>query len=347
MDPTVYEARLAQDQANLAQAHAQVEQAQARLVQARSELTRSSELAKREMISPAELETATANRDSLEAQLKMALASVEQAQALLRLSKANLDYTTIRSPVSGVVIARNVNEGQTVVASMSAQVLFLIAADLKQVQVEASISEADIGKIKLDQPVKFTVDAHDRPFEGSVSQIRLAAAIAQNVVTYPVVIRAENPDLILFPSMTVGVSCEVARRSNALKAPNAALRFRPEEAAIGKEPGKKTAVEKSAGDNAAAGEHGRGRRPSGGEQSDWGRSAGKVWIRKTPGAAPEPIVLSLGISDGSFTEVLEPAELKEGQEVITGYAVPGAGKQADIVNPFAPPTPPGMRRAAR
>jgi HlyD family secretion protein len=309
----------------------------------------------------------------------------------LRLSQANLDYTTIRSPVSGVVIARNVNEGQTVVASMSAQVLFLIANDLKQMQVESSIPESEIGKIQIGQSVEFTVDAYDRSFRGSVSQIRLAAATVQNVVTYPVVVSTENADLKLFPSMTANITCEVAYRGDALKVPNAALRFKPEEAAVGKGssdkgPGEKGAAEKGAGDKAgadrgspgkappgppggekaavekagdvkasgdmpAAGERGRGRRSGDGERggggrSGWSRSAGKVWVQKTPGAPLEPIVFSLGISDGSFTEVLESTELKEGQEVITGYTVPGS-KQAEVVNPFAPPSPPGMRRAGR
>lgn len=227
IDPTVYEARLAQDEANQAESLASVDQSNAKLAQAEKDLVRAKELAKRDMLSQAELDAAQATRDTLAAQLKVSQAAVEQAKAALRLSKANLGYTTIRSPVDGVVVARNVSEGQTVVASMSAQVLFLIATDLREVQVEASVPEADIGRIRVDQPVTFTVDAYEEEFQGKVSEIRLSASTVQNVVTYPVVIRAANPERKLYPSMTANIVCEVARHEGVLKIPNAALRFKP------------------------------------------------------------------------------------------------------------------------
>jgi len=324
IDPTVYEAQLARDEANLKQSLASVEQTQAKLVQVSNELVRATELARRDMISKTELDAAVADRDTLNAQLKVAEAAVEQTRAALRLSKANLGYTTIRSPVDGVVIARNVDEGQTVVASMSAQVLFQIATDLHQVQVVASVPEADIGKIRIGQPVTFTVDAYDLEFTGKVAQVRLAAATVQNVVTYPVVVRAENPDNKLFPSMTASIACEVARIPDALKLPNAALRFKPTPAAgaaTGKEHGR-------SGDGAA-------------------KSGPKVWIQAAPGQPATPARLTTGITDGSFTEVKESEKLREGQAVIIGMSDPGAPAAAATVNPFTPQMPGGRGQPRR
>ncbi|MEI6970975.1 MAG: efflux RND transporter periplasmic adaptor subunit [bacterium] len=317
IDPTVYEARLAQDEANLLQSEASVEQAQAKLDQAEKELTRAKELARRDMLSQAELDAAIANRDTLIAQLKVARAAVEQSKASLRLSKANLDYTTIRSPIDGIVIARNVNEGQTVVASMSAQVLFTIAADLQEIQVEASIPESEIGKIRIDQPVIFSVDAYDNTFTGAVSRIRLAAATVQNVVTYPVVIRARNPAGRLFPGMTANINCEVARRENVLKLPNAALRYRPTDDS-------KT----------------RQARGKAGQQKQQGP---RVWIQNDGGTTPVSVEVETGISDGLFTELISTSQFTEGSQVIVGAADNSAGAKA-AVSPFTPTPPGGPRR---
>lgn len=316
IDPTVYEARLAQDEASLRQNQASVEQSRARWVQAEKDLERSRELAKREMLSQAELDAAVAERDSLAAQLKVAEASVELARASLSLSRANLGYTTIRSPVDGVIIARNVDEGQTVVASMSAQVIFEIATDLREVQVEASVPEADIGRIRPDQPVRFTVDAYDESFRGRVSQIRLAAKTEQNVVTYPVIVRADNPDGRLFPGMTATMSCEVARRTGVQKAPNAALRFRPPDAPP------VSRGETSAGE-------------------------GVVWVQDGGSGAPRAQRVGLGISDGIMTELTDAGSLEDGQELVTGIVDASAADDDASVNPFTPRAPPGMRGRRR
>ncbi|HBA83661.1 MAG TPA: efflux RND transporter periplasmic adaptor subunit [Verrucomicrobia bacterium] len=302
IDPTVYEARLAQDQANLAQSEANVEETQAKLLQAEKELVRSQELMRRKMLSETEYEAALANRDTLAAHLKVARASVELSQASLRLSKANLGYTTIRSPVDGVVIARNVDEGQTVVASMTAQVLYRIATDLQQIQVEASIPEADIGSIREGQPVTFTVDAYEQTFTGVVQQVRMAASTVQNVVTYPVIVSAANEEGKLFPGMTANIACEISHRKDVLKIPNAALRFKPS-----------------------------------GEKSADAKSGARVWIQPKPGAGLAPVRVETGFSDGSFSELKEPSELREGQDVVVGLAE--AGGAAGTVNPFAPRFP--------
>lgn len=322
IDPTTYEARLAQDQANLIESHANVEQTQAKLLQAEKELERARKLTAREMLSQSDLDTAIANRDTLTAQMKVAQAAVQQAEAALSLSKANLGYTTISSPVDGVVIARNVSEGQTVVASMSAQVLFLIATDLSKIQVEASIPEADIGKVAVGQTVTFTVDAFDETFTGSVSQVRMAATTVQNVVTYTVVIQADNPGKKLFPSMTADIICEVAHQSNVLKIPNAALRFKPEDKTA------KTTQDNGTPKKNSRGEHGP-----------------RVWVPKAGGEGVRPVSVTLGITDGAFTEVTPPSELVENQEIITG--IQASTETAKTVNPFTPQMPRQARRVTR
>lgn len=308
IDPAVYEARLAQDEANLQQSLAAVDQAQAKLDQAEKELTRTRELQRRDLAAQADLDTAVANRDVCAAQAKLAQASVAQAQAAVRLAKINLDYTAIASPVDGVVVDRDVSEGQTVVASMTAQTIFTIASDLREIQLEASIAEADIGKIKVDQQVVFTVDAYDEEFKGTVAQVRLAAAKVQNVVTYPVIVRASNPDERLFPGMTANISFQVAQRENVVKVPNAALRFKPELAGNGME-------------------H---------------KSGPKVWVLDAARKVPVPIPVKTGIGDGSFVEVVSPSSLEAGQDVIVGMTV--AGTRTDkTVNPFTPTMPGGRR----
>ena len=303
IDPAAYQAKVAQDRANLQSALAAVEQVRARLTQAEKELQRSRELKSRNLISQSDLDGAVADRDSLAAQLKLAQAGIGQARAALTLSQTNLDYTTIKSPVDGVVVARNVDEGQTVVASFASQTLFVIAADLKQMQVEASIPEADIGKIQAGQPVAFSVDAYgEEKFQGTVSQVRIAATTLQNVVTYPVIVKAANPDQKLLPGMTANLTFQVDRRTGVLKVPNAALRFRPQN------------LEAAATEPAANEPH--------------------LWI--LTGQGLESIPVTLGITDGAFTE-LRGGEVKEGQEVVIGMAEPGAA--AGKVNPFMPKMP--------
>src|SRR5207237_305523 len=164
-----------------------------------------------ELISPSDLDTAIATFDSLAAQVKVAEASVVQAQAVLESSMVNLRYTTIVSPIDGIVIARSVDVGQTVAASLSAPTIYVIADDMKKMQIQASVAEADIGRIKEEMDVTFTVDAYrnDR-FKGKVSQIRLSATTVQNVVTYTVIIDAANPGTKLLPGMTANVSFDSA-----------------------------------------------------------------------------------------------------------------------------------------
>lgn len=329
IDPSVYEARLAQDKANLAQCEASLQQSRAKLAQAEKELDRAKQLAERQMLSQADLDAAIANREILAAQVKLSEAGIQQAQASLNVSQANLDYTTIKSPVDGVVISRNVDEGQTVVASMSAQVLYQVAMDLLKVQIEASIPEADIGKIKTGQPATFTVDAYDVTFTGNVFQIRMAAATIQNVVTYPVIVLADNPDMKLFPGMTANIVVETARSENVMKIPNGALRFKPDDSAIAQDSREKT----GGADKQASGE----RRPDN-EKRGHDQRRSKVWIQEKPGELLKMVKVATGITDGSFSEVKEPSDLKAGQSVIVGVLAPGETQTA-ASNPFIPQMP--------
>ncbi|MFH1022828.1 MAG: efflux RND transporter periplasmic adaptor subunit [Planctomycetota bacterium] len=319
IDPAVYEARVAQDEAQLRRSQADVEAAKARLVQAEKDLDRAKTLAAKDLVPKSELDAATANRDVLAAQLKTGEAAVQQSEAALRLSRANLDYTIIRSPVDGVIINRNVSEGQTVVASMSAQTIFTIAAGLARIQVEASLPEADIGKLRKGQPVTFTVDAYDREFTGAVREVRLAASTVQNVVTYPVIVSAENPDETLFPGMTSNLTFEVDRRENVLKLPNAALRFRPASAAAAKE---------------SEPEKRRGSRKRARDAEIWTLAAGEL----------RPIRITPGITDGAFTEMAD-GDLAAGAEIVTGIAEKDAEKET--VNPFTPKFPDRRNRPPR
>ena len=228
LEPSLFETQIAQAQANLARAEADVERLRVTLDDARAQLARSEDLSSRDLISTTELEAAQVAVRSAEAQLKSSEAGVTQSQASLSQNEVNLGHTVITAPIDGIVIARQVDMGQTVAASMSAPELFIIAADLTKMRVIANIDESDVGRIRPGQVVWFTVDAYpSEEFEGTVSQIRLEPVVLQNVVTYATVIDVPNNELKLKPGMTATVTLEIARRENILRIQNSALRFRP------------------------------------------------------------------------------------------------------------------------
>ncbi len=274
-----YDSALAQLEASLAQ-----EQAQASAIQA-----------------------AAAQLKVAEAQLENALAQVRQRQAALQQARVDLERTKIYSPLDGVVVSRNVDIGQTVAASLQAPTLFTIAQDLTRMQVDTNVDEADIGRIQVGHRATFTVDAFPaQTFSGEVVQIRKAPQVVQNVVTYNVVVGVRNSDLKLLPGMTANVRIVVDQKSAVLKVPNAALRFRPQ----GMEPdgaprGRQPAQTSPAGSGSAQS-----------QASRWGGVAARVWV-PGPDARPNPVLIQLGISDGTFTEVLD-GELRAGQDVIVG-----------------------------
>lgn len=317
IDPAPYEARVSQDKAALQKSLADIEQVGVRIKLAEKELKRTRGLEEEGFASQQALDNAMSNLNVLKAQLKLARAVTEQAKAALRLSETDLDYTQIKSPVDGIVVARLVNEGQTVVASLSVQSIYLIATDLTQIQVEAAVPEADIGRVKDGQPVTFSVDSFpDESFTGTVSQVRISAMTVQNVVTYPVIILADNPDGKLYPGMTANVSIEVARHEAVLNVPNAALRFKP----ISKDDDKESDKDKSKEEKET--------------KDDEVPKGPQVWIISTEGL--KAVTVETGITDGSHTEITG-GSLKEKQEVVVG--VEEESKSGDVVNPFAPKFP--------
>lgn len=297
LDPALLQAQVHQDEAALASARAALDLARANEARA---LT----LIAQEFISKQDYDTAVQARKSSEAQ-------VAQAGALLAKDRTNLAYSVIRSPVAGVVVNRAVDLGQTVAASFQTPTLFQIAQDLHKMQIDSSFAEADVGRIKVGQPVQFTVDAYpNRAFSANVRQIRLNATTQQNVVTYDVVVGVDNPEEILMPGMTAYVNVIVAQRNHVLLAPNAALRFRPAAAAI-------EAARPAASATAATG-------PRAGVAGKGQAASGTVYVLNQ--GRPRAVRVGLGISDGRFTEITSD-ELKDGQELIVG-TVEEAGEQS-------------------
>ena len=228
LDPSLIETQIEQQTANVIRAEADLERLKVGLADAQQKLDRAKQMAERNLIPRTELETAEVNVKSAEAQIRSSAAGLSQARAQLNNQRVNLGYTTIVAPIDGIVISRNVDQGQTVASSMNAPTLFVIAADLTKMQVLANIDEADVGRMRPGQNVTFRVDAFPNDtFRGTVHQVRLQPAVVQNVVTYSTVISVPNTELKLKPGMTANVSIEIARRSNVLRIPNAALRFRP------------------------------------------------------------------------------------------------------------------------
>ncbi len=228
LDPSLFETQVEQARANLVRSEADTERLRVSLDDAKVQLKRAEDLAARQLISDTELEATQFSVRSTEAQVKSSEAGITQARASLNQNEVNLEHTIIRSPIDGIVISRLVDVGQTVAASLQAPELFVIAADLTKMRVIANIDESDVGRIRPNQRVTFTVDAFPSDeFEGLVSQIRLNPVVTQNVVTYATVVDAPNPDLRLKPGMTATISLETARRENVLRIPNTALRFRP------------------------------------------------------------------------------------------------------------------------
>ena len=295
LDDALLAAQQKQSLANVQSANASLELATANEARLRS-------LFAQEYVSRQELDTAIQAKKSAEAQLQLTRATVEK-------DRANLNYSIIRSPVSGVVVDRSVDVGQTVAASLQTPTLFKIAQDLSKMQIDANFAEADIGNIRVGQAVRFTVDAFaGRNFQGEVKLIRLNPTTVQNVVTYDVVINVDNPEQILLPGMTAYVSIAVARRKDALLVPNAALRFKP-----ANDDSQKTATGQ-APDSAQK----RGGGQTGGA-SKFKRDvlSGKVYVLEHGKLLP--ISVSLGITDNRNTEIVS-GDLKEGAQIVVGDA---------------------------
>ncbi len=232
IDPSTFQARVNQAEAALASAQAGLAEARANALNTEREYQRKRELAEKQLVSVTERDLSLAQRDQAKARVQAAQAQIQQQQANLNSARLDLAKTIIRSPVKGTVLARAVEPGQTVAASLQTPVLFRIAGDLSEMEIVLAIDESDIGQVKVGQPATFTVDAFpDRQFRGAVKQIRLAANNVNNVITYPVVIEVGNSDQVLLPGMTATAQIITSRKTGVLTIPNAALRFRPASAA--------------------------------------------------------------------------------------------------------------------
>jgi HlyD family secretion protein len=322
IDPALFDAAVVQAQANVQASKANVTKLTVTAEDAERQAKRAEDVFGQRLISETERDNAVATARAARAAVDQANGQLAQARASLSQAETNLRYTDILSPTDGVVISRAVNKGQTVAASLQAPVIFTIAQDLRAMEVHTNVAESDIGRLKKDMRVTFTVDAYPgEPFRGSIRDIRNAPQVVQNVVTYDAVIDVANPDLKLKPGMTATVSVVTDRRRDVLAVPNAALRFRPDGAPAG---------------GAAAGAPGAGQR----QRGQGGENGGKWRHDREDGAAgedggPPPVVkrtlyvlvddkpvareVTTGITDGRLTEITG-GDLKEGELVITGAA---------------------------
>ncbi len=336
LDPETFASRVTQAEADLAAAQSAAEVARGNLTvrqaetgkarialdDARRNLERKRALVEQHFISAAELDTAQAALDTAREQLRLAqadagvaqaqvgsaLAQAAQRQAALRQARLELDHTVIRSPVDGVVISRNVDVGQTVAASFQAPVLFTIARDLRRMEVNVAVDEADVGRVQTGQKMRFSVDAFPgERFAGRVTQIRKAPITSNNVVTYSVMATVDNPDLKLLPGMTASARILTEERKDVLKLPNEALRFRPVQA-------DGTPIKLEVRDK----EEGPG-------------IPGRVWVLRD--GQPAPVNIRLGVSDGKSTEMLK-GDLNAGQEVVLGVLEGSLNKDVKSRRPF-------------
>ncbi len=346
IDPQLFQASLEQSRANFAAAEGNLLKAKVQAEQAEIDFKRQANLAERKLIAPADYDTAKSNLAAAKAQVAVNQGNLQQAKAALNQARVNLAYTNIVSPTDGVVISRSVDVGQTVAASLQAPTLFVIAEDLRKMQVDTSVAEADVGKLSAGMEATFVVDAFPgERFKGKVRQIRNAAQTVQNVVTYDAVIDVNNAELKLRPGMTANVTFVFANRDNVLRVPNSALRFRPSPDVLS---GLNTADKRdrsndggSAGGptpaaNTGAGGPGmRGERPGGAGKRDEAPDQKAVWILAQ--GAPKQVRIKVGATDGTKTEVVE-GPIAEGDLVLTDATVTGGPSKPGL---------PGMPTAPR
>jgi HlyD family secretion protein len=344
IDPQLFQGALLQAtsdlenaKANVVAAKANLKKAGAALIQTQADFDRARELAEKRVGTQQALDQAKANYDSAKAAVDAAAASVAQAnaqvsqkEAAVAVARTNLNYTIIRSPIDGTVVARNVDVGQTVAASLQAPTIFTIAQDLAKMQVYAKVDESDVGQIRMGQQVTFKVDAFPKElFKGIVSQIRMNPTTVQNVVTYDAIIDFANPELKLFPGMTAYVTIPVATAENVVKLPNAALRFKPPlppEAVRALYAKYAIDIDNQADEPPAAKPGARREVPA---------ERAVVWKLLGDGSI-EPVEITLGITDHTYTEVAKVVrgEVKPANDVVT----------TAITSKSSPPGAQGIRR---
>ena len=329
LDQAKFKAKVDEAKANLLAARAGAEKAKVTLEDARRTLARSAELRKRDLIAQSELDAAQTTVDAAASQLEVAKAQVGQADAALNQASIDLAYTIIRSPVDGIVISRTIDVGQTVAASLQAPTLFTIANDLSKMEVHTSVDEADVGNVRPGQEVSFTVDAYPtRRFSGKVSQVRNAPTVVQNVVTYNAVVGIDNSELLLKPGMTTNVEFLVSRKDDVLKVPNMALRFKPP---WEKQEAQDVIRQATRSGGGAGGGRRRPRATAGEPERKDGRWA-KVYVLRD--LEPTAAQVRLGISDGSFTEVIEGEIAAQESIILSVSDTAKAGNPTGVTNPF-------------
>jgi HlyD family secretion protein len=313
IDPQLFEASVQQAQAGYLQSQASVETALANASNADKQLARTKALKEQNLAAQADLDTAEANVAPTHAAIDGEKASLAQSAAQLHQAQVNLSYTSIISPIDGVVISRSVDLGQTVAASLSAPTLFTIAQDLTKMQVDTSVSEGDVGRLQVGMRTYFTVDSYPgQRFNGEIRQIRNAATTVQNVVTYDAVIDVPNDDLRLRPGMTANVTVVYDERRDVLAVPNAALRFRPPPSIAGSSSSGRP-HHRARGEGSAASrdkDDPPADKPEG--KPDPKAEARSVWVLR--GGTPQTASVHTGLSDGTMTEVLDG--LVEGDQVV-------------------------------
>jgi HlyD family secretion protein len=298
IDPRPYQTQVDQAKANLAVARAQLEKDKAYLAYTRLSFDRAARLVQTKTVSQDRFDNAKSTLEQAEAQIAFDDATIQQRQAALDAAKVNLDYTDISSPVDGTVVSRNVTKGQTVAASFQTPTLFLIATDLTKMEVDANVSESDIGGIKAGGKATFTVDAFPkRTFQGTVSQVRQSPQTVQNVVTYDVVVSVDNSDLALKPGMTAATRIVTAHRPDVLRVPNQALRYVP---------------------STASG-------PSTPERATTASGETRIWLLRNERSMA--VAVTIGLDDDSFTEIASGA-VEPGDLVITGERPAGSSRPA-------------------
>ena len=347
--PELFEGAFAQAKADLANAEANVAVAAANTVKAKAaqaqmkaDYDRNVGLTKSGAVSQQAFELAKANAESADAQVAaaqaqelQARAQVDQKRAAVQVAQTNLDYTTIRAPIDGTVVARTVDVGQTVAASLQAPTLFTIAQDLTKMQVYAKTDESDVGGMKRGQKVTFKVDAYPREtFSGTVSQVRMNSTVVQNVVTYDTIIEFDNPELKLFPGMTAYVNIPVATATGVIKVPNAALRFKPDLPASELRALYQKFGLPEEGDSAKASE----RSPAPNKPASGPKNEARIVWKLVSRKALEPVRIKTGITDHTNTELLQTlnGSLKPGDALLTGVMQSRSEKSSGPGGPRRP-----------
>jgi len=293
LDPVLFQAALAQARANVLTQEGVLKKDQAQEINAQAIYNRTKALQAAQVSAQSDLDTASANYEAAKAQIEADQSNLESGRALLNQAQVNLGYTTIISPIDGTVISRNVDVGQTVAASFQAPTLFVIAQDLRRMQVDTNVGEADVGRLTPGMTATFTVDAFpNHVFTGKLRQIRNSAQTIQNVVTYDAVIDVENPDLLLRPSMTANTSFVAAQKDDVVRLRNAALRFEPDAQLL-------TRI---------------GVKPPAKSNSLQDPNAKELWVLRD--GKPVPIAVSVGVTDGTFSELVQ-GDVHPGDLVIT------------------------------